>query len=215
MKDACPFDVAKFEGEVRVNCLWVFWQKWALGVPTNRFPLVWENFSNGKWLKMASEKSVHVPVFRAEMLVTLYALQVRAIDISSRHKLISIHFAFDPGSLSITGGWRKCGMLLIFCQTVVLVCPLILQEEQKARVKELAVARFHKKTPNWPTCNGKPVHVHECSRETRWSFDSAYHCRQLDRGSVWVLLPKQDILMLKFMAILNLVVLFPHSQRIT
>ena len=29
-----------------------------------------------------------------------------------------------------------------FCQTVVLVCPLLLQEEQEAQVKGFAVARF-------------------------------------------------------------------------
>ena len=36
-------------------------------------------------------------------------------------------------------------MLLIFCQTVVLVCPLLLQEEQEARIKGFAVARFRKR----------------------------------------------------------------------
>ena len=38
-----------------------FWRKWALGAPTNRFPLVWEKSSNGKWLKTAFEK---MPTYR-------------------------------------------------------------------------------------------------------------------------------------------------------
>ena len=47
--------------------------------------------------------------------VLLYVLS------SSRHlvtPLIYLRFAFDLGSLSIAGGWRKCGTLLIFCQTL-------------------------------------------------------------------------------------------------
>ena len=65
------------------------WQNPALGAPTNRFPLVWEKSSNGKWLKTAFEKNAHLPVFRAEMLVTQYVLS------SSHHlvtPLIYIHF---------------------------------------------------------------------------------------------------------------------------
>ena len=66
-----------------------FLRKWALGARTNRFPLVYQKSSNGKWLKTAFEKNAHVPVFRAEMLVTPCVLS------SSRHlvtPLISIHF---------------------------------------------------------------------------------------------------------------------------
>ena len=51
--------------------------------------------------------------------------QVRAI---SSHLWFTYIFAFDSDFLSIAGGWRKCGTFLIFCQTVVLVCPLLLQE---------------------------------------------------------------------------------------
>ena len=39
----------------------------------------------------------------------------------------------------------RCGTLLIFCQSVVLVCPLLLHEEQEARIKGFAVARFRKR----------------------------------------------------------------------
>ena len=70
--------------------------------------------------------------------------QVRAI--SSRLWFTYI-FASDSGSLSIAGGWKSCGTLLIFNHTVVLVCPyaLQLQEKQEARVKGLAVACFRKR----------------------------------------------------------------------
>ena len=37
---------------------------------TNRFPLVGEKSSNGKWLRIVFEKTAHIPVFRLEMLVT-------------------------------------------------------------------------------------------------------------------------------------------------
>ena len=53
-----------------------FWQKWGIGAPTNRFPLVWEKSSNGKWLKTAFEKNAHVPVFRSEMIVTQCAFNI-------------------------------------------------------------------------------------------------------------------------------------------
>ena len=51
-----------------------FWRKWDLGAPTNRFPLVWEKSSNGKWLKMAFEKTPTYRYLRAEMIVTQYVL---------------------------------------------------------------------------------------------------------------------------------------------
>ena len=47
------------KGEVWAICrFWVFdGNAWALGAPTNRFPLVWEKSSNVKWLKSALKKS--------------------------------------------------------------------------------------------------------------------------------------------------------------
>ena len=60
-----------------------------LGEPTNRFPLVWEKSSNGKWLRTALEKTVEVPVFHAEMIVTWWVLSISRQ--STRH-LINMHF---------------------------------------------------------------------------------------------------------------------------
>ena len=63
----------------------------------------------------------------------------------SRHTFDLHTFLRLTRALSFAGGWRKCGTLLIFCQTVVLVCPLLLQEKQEARVKWFAVAHFRKR----------------------------------------------------------------------
>ena len=52
--------------------------------------------------------------------------------------------------LRLTRAQALCWSLVrswFFCQTVVLVCPLLLQEKQEARVKELAVTRFRKSNP--------------------------------------------------------------------
>ena len=52
-----------------------FRRKWALGVPTNRFPLVWEKYSNGKWLKTAVEnKRPSTGISHGNMIVTTYGL---------------------------------------------------------------------------------------------------------------------------------------------
>ena len=139
-----------------------FWRKWALGAPANRVALVWEKFPNWKWLKMAFEKkNAYVPVFRAEMLVKEYVLS------SSRHlitRLIYI-FAFDSGSLSIAGGWRKCGTILIFlsnCSTrVSLAAPGITRSPSK----RICRGTLSQKTWNWPTC--KPVQVHSTWTQPR------------------------------------------------
>ena len=86
-----------------------FWRKWALGEPTNRIPLDWEKSSKGKWLKTAFEKNAHVPVARAEMLVTKYVLS------NSRHlvKPFNLHtfLRLTGGFLSIAGGQRKEGVV--------------------------------------------------------------------------------------------------------
>ena len=64
----------------------------------------------------------------------------------SHHNIwLTYIFAIDLGSLSIAGGSRKCGTLLMFCQTVVVMCPLLLQGKQEAGVKEFAVACFRKR----------------------------------------------------------------------
>ena len=96
--------------------------------------------------KRRSKKRPRTGISRGNDRGRNMCFQVRAI--SSRLWFIYI-FAFASGSLSIAGGWRKCGTLLNFCQTVVLVCPLLLQEEQEARVKGFAAARFRKKPENW------------------------------------------------------------------
>ena len=80
-----------------------FWRKRALGAPTNRFPLVWEKSSDGKWLKTAFENNTHVPVFRVEMLVTQH------VHSSSRHlvtPMIYIRFCVWLG-LFVYRRWLK------------------------------------------------------------------------------------------------------------
>ena len=58
-----------------------FWPKWALGHKLIDSRWFEKNPPNGKWLKTRrSKKNAHVPVFRAEMLVTQYVLEVRAIS---------------------------------------------------------------------------------------------------------------------------------------
>ena len=119
-----------------------FWRRWALGALTNRFPLVWENPPTESGWKRRSKKPPTSGISRGNARDAIKKFQVRAI--SSRLRFTYI-FAFDSGSLSIAGGWSKCGTLLIFCQTGVLVCLLQLQEKQEALVKEFAVARFRKR----------------------------------------------------------------------
>ena len=129
---------------------------------------LFEKILQRKLVENGTRKNAHVPVFRAEMLVTQYVLS------SSRHlvtPLIYIYFAFDSGSLSIAGGWRKRGTLLIFCQTVVLVCPLLLQELQEARVKGFSVARFRKLS------DSKFIHLAGCAWLCRqWGAQPARLC---------------------------------------
>ena len=44
-----------------------YWRKWALGAPTNRFPLIWEKSSNGRRLKTALEKSSKYRCFAGKL----------------------------------------------------------------------------------------------------------------------------------------------------
>ena len=167
---------------------------------TNRFPLVWEKSSNGKWLKTAFEKNAHVPVFRAEMIVTQYVLS------SSRHlvtPLIYIHFCVWLG-LFVDRWWLKemwyAPDFLSNCSTCV---PVAAPWRTGSPSKRIYRNTLSEKTQNWRTC--KPVHVHERMQPRKAEKRSGLLCRQLDSG---VLLRKQDVLMLTFMV--NFVALSPH-----
>ena len=134
---------AKVKGEVRAICrFWVFDGNGLLGHRLIDSRWFEKNPPTESGWKRRSRKTPTYRYFARKWSWRNMCFQIRAI--SSRLWFTYI-FAFDSGFLSITGGWRKCGTLLIFCQTVVLVCPLLLQEEQEARVKGFAVARFRKR----------------------------------------------------------------------
>ena len=95
-----PVDLRRSSGYLLI---FSFWRKWALGAPTNRFPLVEKNPPTESGWKRRSKKNALVPVFRAEMLVTQYVLS------SSRHlvtPLIYIHFCIWLG-LFVDRWWLK------------------------------------------------------------------------------------------------------------
>ena len=145
------------------------WRKWALGAPTNRFPLVWEKSSNGKWLKTAFEKTPTYRYFARKCSWRSMCFQVRAI--SSRVWFTYI-FAFDSG-LFVDRWWLKevwyAPDFLSNCCTRV---PLAAQRITRSPSKRICRGTLSQKTRNWPTC--QPVHVHERSRKRRRSFDPAY-----------------------------------------
>ena len=88
-----------------------FWRKYALGAPTVWLPLVWEKSSNGKWWKTAFEKRPRTGISRGNARDEICAFKFSPY----RHAIwFTYIFAFDSGSLSISGGWRNCGALLIF-----------------------------------------------------------------------------------------------------
>ena len=133
-------------------------------------PVGLKKSSNGKWLKTAFEKNAHVPVFRAEMIVTQYVLS------SSRHlvtPLIYVHFCVWLG-LFVDRWWLKevwyAPVVLSNCRTCVPVAaPGITRRPSKRTCR----GTLSQKTRNWPTCRCKPVHVHERSPERRRNFDPA------------------------------------------
>ena len=82
-----------------------------LGAPTNRFALIWVKSSNGKWLKTAFEKKT--PTYRYFARKCSWRNNVLS---SSRHLVtpFDLHtFLGWFGSLSIAGGWRKCGTFFV------------------------------------------------------------------------------------------------------
>ena len=118
--------VLRLKGEVRAICrFWVFDGNGLLG--HRLFDSRWfeKNSPTESGWKRRSKKTPTYRYFARKCSWRNMCFQVRAI--SSRLWFTYI-FAFDSGSLSIAGGWRKCGTLLIFCQHVVLVCQLLLQE---------------------------------------------------------------------------------------
>ena len=125
-QDKMLVDNAVFKGEVWAICrFWVFDGNRLLG--HRRIDSRWfeKNPPMESGWKQRSKKTPTYRYFARKCSWRNMCFQVRAI--SSRLWFTYI-FAFDSGSLSIGGGWRKCGTLLIFCQIVVLVCPLLLQE---------------------------------------------------------------------------------------
>ena len=160
----------KIKGEVRAICrFWVFDGNGLLGHRLIDSRWFEKNPPTESGWKRRSKKTPTYRYFAPKWSWRNMCFQIRAI--SSRLWFTYI-FAFDSGFLSIAGGWRKCGTLLIFCQTVVLVCPLLLQEEQKARVKGFAVARFRKR-PKIDAPVSRYMYMNACSRERRRN-DPAY-----------------------------------------
>ena len=131
------------KGEVRAICrFWVYDGNGLLGHRLIDSRWFEKNPPTESAWKRRSKKTPTYRYFARKWSWRNMCFQVRAI--SSRLWFTYI-FAIDSSSLSIADGWRKCGTLLSFCQTVVLECPLLLQEEQEARVKGFAVARFRKR----------------------------------------------------------------------
>ena len=117
---------AGIKGEVRAICrFWVFDGNGLLGHRLIDSRWFEKNPPTESGWKRRSKKTPTYRYFARKWSWRNMCFQVRAI--SSRLWFTYI-FAFDSGSLSIAGGWRKYGTLLIFCQTVVLVSPLLLQE---------------------------------------------------------------------------------------
>ena len=156
----------ELKGEVPAVCrFWVFDGNGLLG--HRRIDSRWfeKNPPTESGWKRRSKKTPTYRYFARKWSWRNLCFQVRAI--SSRLWFTYI-FAFDSGCLSIAGGLRKCGTLLIFCQTVVLVCLLLLPEEQEARVKRFAVAHFRKRPEIDPSGRLRmamwPLRGPDCSR---------------------------------------------------
>ena len=126
VKMAKKAEVARyFKGEVRAICrFWVFDRNRLLGHRLIDSRWFEKNLPTESGWKRRSKTPTY-RYFARKCSWRNMCFQVCAI--SSRLWLTYI-FAFDSCFLSIAGGWRKCGTLLIFCQTVVLVCPLLLRE---------------------------------------------------------------------------------------
>ena len=101
-----------------------FWRKWALGSPTNRFLLVWDKSSNGKWLKTAfgKKKRPFTSISRgnARDALSLYAFKFapscHAFDL---HTLLRLTRAL-PRSLVVEGSVVR-SWFLSNCSTCVPV----------------------------------------------------------------------------------------------
>ena len=173
----------RVKGEVWAICrFWVFDGNGLLGhrlVDSRWFE---KNPPTKSGWKRRSKKNAHVPVFRAEMIVTQYVLS------SLRHLVtpsIYIHFCVWLG-LFVDRWWLKevwhAPDFLSNCGTRV---PLAAPGMTRSPSKRICRGTRSQKTRNWPTC--KPVHVHERSRKRRRSFDPAqsvdnftqYHSRSL------------------------------------
>ena len=168
MRVRCKKSLAKLnflfpiKGEVRAICpFWVFDGNGLLGHRLIDSRWFEKNPPTESGWKRRSKKTPTYRYFARKWSWRNMCFQVRAI--SSRLWFTYI-FAFDQGFLSIAGGWRKCDTLLIFCQTVVLVCPLLFQEEQEARVKGFAVARSRKR-PKIDAPVSRYMYMNACSRE--------------------------------------------------
>ena len=138
-----------------------FWQKLALGPPSNRFTLVWEKSSNGKWLKTAFENRPRTGKSRGNARDEICAFKLAL----SRHIIwFAYIFAFDSGSLLIAGGWRKCGMLLIFLSNCSICVPLAASGMRRSTCKRICRGTLSQKTRNWPgwlmqPMRDQPAHV--------------------------------------------------------
>ena len=109
--------------------------------------------------KRRSKKMPMYPYFARKCSWRNMCFLFRAI--SSRH-LILILFSFCSGSLSIAGGWRQCGALLIFlskCSTrVPLTSPGITRSPSK-RTGRGTLSQKTRNLPIWQAVNGYVANI--------------------------------------------------------
>ena len=157
---------SRFKGEVRAICrFWVFDGNGLLGHQLIDCRWFEKNPPTESGWKRRSKKTPTYRYFARKWSWRNMCFQIRAI--SSRLWFTYI-FAFDWGSLSITGGWRKCGTLLIFLSNCSTCVPVAAPGRTGSPRKRICRGMLPQKTRNWSIWQTAHGHVamrgHACAR---------------------------------------------------
>ena len=135
------------KGEVRAICrFWVFDGNGLLGHRLIDSRWFEKNPPTESGWKRRSKKTPTYRYFARKWSWRNMCFQIRAI--SSRLWFTYI-FAFDSGSLSIAGGWRKCGTLLIFLSNCSTCVPVAAPGRTGSPGKRICRGTLSQKTRNW------------------------------------------------------------------
>ena len=143
-----------------------FWRNQALGEPTNRFPLVWEKSSDGKWLKTVFEKKCpRTDISRGNARDEICAFKFAP----SRHAIWFAYIFFCVWlGLFVDCWWLKevryAPDFLSKCSTRVLFA---VQGIPRSPSKRICRGTLSQKTRKYPPAIVSRYMVHVCCHKTR------------------------------------------------